>query len=197
MDPLTDATPTDLKSKESETTAKDPENKAVANIRKARTPNDKFDPDELATDLKDIANRSKHNFAWDASDYAKSRRSQGPDPKGLELYKEPLTVLVRRCPSGYPGYKALSNTFDQFCFVENCSSSFLKILVFKRPIVFPLDWKSVQKNYLRGRRLRHRSRRSLTKILNFETRSTIPRQSLNHLGKLWRSASSTAEGLME
>ena len=52
-------------------------------------------------------------FEWDGSDYAKACRSLAPDSGGLVLYMEPLKVLLKLAPTGFPTHASLRQVFEK------------------------------------------------------------------------------------
>ena len=77
-----------------------------------RTPNDVVDVGGLCMALDDFAALKKPPFPdWEFAQYAKSRRSQGPDREGIALYKPLLAVIVRFAPRGFPGHVALRDVW--------------------------------------------------------------------------------------
>ena len=95
--------------------------------KKPRTSCDVFMPEALYDDLKPLAANKLIGFSWGGEDYAKVRRSQGPDRAGLELHSKLLEVMFRHCPKGFPAHNPLKRVLKKltvdFCLNTNSKKS--------------------------------------------------------------------------
>jgi hypothetical protein len=81
--------------------------------KKPRTSNDIFCPVALFEALKVFAMLKKLAWDWEFLNYAKSRRSQGPDREGLEYYFEVLQAVLKFAPGAFPSLALLRLTWAQ------------------------------------------------------------------------------------
>ena len=80
-------------------------------VRRPRARTDKFDGAALAEALKKFARLKDLEWDWEIRRYSKTRRSQAPDRRGLEVYSPLLQVILSFSPSGFPNHTILRDVW--------------------------------------------------------------------------------------
>ncbi len=75
---------------------------------------EEFDAGALGLKFRSLTKNPKAN--WDFAKYTKTRRSQGPDVMGLNLFAEILDVILETCPKGLPRSTLLAQATCSNCF---------------------------------------------------------------------------------
>ena len=71
-------------------------------MKRRRTSNDLMDVAKLVDDLRPLAQQRIPGFAWSMRDYAKRKRSLGPDHSGLLKHRDLLVVVASHAPCAFP-----------------------------------------------------------------------------------------------
>ena len=89
---------------------------ATAGALRTRAPRPKsstFVPTELAKSLTKLAEKRKVVFKWDATDYPSLARSLPPSVNGLEMFYDPLRIILSFATTGFPAHAALRDVLLQ------------------------------------------------------------------------------------